>query len=99
MSNIIVGDVGTTLSITVSDQDGIVDLSSAQEVKFRMKKQGQYIEKIATIEDSVNGICKIVLDSTFTDKQGNFSYQVTIRFFDGSVFSSEKMYLSISEKL
>lgn len=99
MANIIVGDNLTTLEFTINDQDGKVDLSSAKEVKFRMKKQGQYVEKVATINDAVNGVCQLKLSNTDTDRQGNFSYQITVEFLDGSLFSSDTKYLVISAKL
>jgi 5-hydroxyisourate hydrolase-like protein (transthyretin family) len=99
MSQIISGDNGTQLEFTVFDDNGVVDLSSAKEVKFRLKKLGNYIEKIANVTSAADGKCTIALNQEDTNRRGSYSYQLTVTFIDNSVFSSEIKRLTIEDKL
>jgi hypothetical protein len=99
LSNIIQGDNGTLLEFTVKDDSGVVDLSNAQSVLFRLKKSFlNTVEKVCTVTDSVNGKAQVTLSSSDTDSSGRFSYQVTVTFVDGSEFTSEPMILTIDRK-
>jgi hypothetical protein len=100
MSNIIQGDNGTILEFIVKDDNGIVDLSSATSVTFRMQKSRNiYSEKVGTITDPVNGKCQITLNSDDTSESGKFAYQVTVLFMDNTNFSSNVNILTIDRKL
>lgn len=78
MSNIIQGDNGTLLEFTVKDDSGVVDLSNAQSVLFRLKKSFlNTVEKVCTVTDSVNGKAQVTLSSSDTDP---FAHS---RFSDG----------------
>lgn len=87
MSEIVQGDVGTIIQATISDDNGIVDISGCQ-VTFTIKSSTGRNVKDGSIVDGVNGICQVVLDETDTTALGNVVFQVTVTFPNGNVFSS-----------
>lgn len=87
MSEIVQGDSGTIIQATISDDNGIVDISGCS-VTFTIKSSTSRNVKEGTVVDGVNGLCQVVLDASDTVALGTCIFQVTITFPNGNVFSS-----------
>lgn len=87
---IVQGDNGTEIIVTISDTDGVVDLSTAREITAVVRRgAGDSITKIFTILDAVSGTCKTMLTADDVSRAGEYTMQVTVTFAGGSVFSSD----------
>lgn len=91
MSNEIhVGDIGTLLIVTITDDDQVVDLSTATEITIIIKKpNGISYEKTASYyTDGTDGnITYTSVDGDF-DAPGNYKIQGRVQI-NGGTFHSE----------
>jgi hypothetical protein len=99
LSNIVQGDVGTLFEATVFENGSIVNLSTASSVEVVIKLRAKRITKQCTITDAVNGKVQFTLDGADTQEDGNYSYQMTVTFASGSVFSSGIGRFTVDKKL
>jgi len=97
-NEIVQGDSGSVLSLTISDDSQIVDLTNATvEVVIKYKATG--IVKQATVTNALQGECQITLDASDIPHQGIYSFQATVKFSDGKQFSSQIERFSVSKKM
>jgi hypothetical protein len=93
------GDNNITWNITVTDETGKVDLSNVNTIFVNMRINGNAKQKQTTVVDAVNGICQVILEAEDTEDAGTMSYQVEVKFIDGSLFSSDVYNLVVEERL
>jgi hypothetical protein len=98
-NQIVQGDNGTTLTLTISDTNGIVDLRNATSVAVVILYRDKRTVKSATITDGQNGICSVVLLSSDLARTGNYALQATVTFQNGNVFSTNVSNFTVIEKI
>jgi hypothetical protein len=100
-NEIVQGDNGTILSLTVVDDKGnVVDLRTATSVELAIKySRGMPTIKQGTITDGQNGKVQVVLNDTDTANEGIFAIQCTVNFIDGEKFNSDIQKLIINNNL
>lgn len=99
MSNIVSGDNGTLLEFTVSDNESIVDLSSASTVEVIIKHRNNRTVKTGQITNPLSGQFEVELSSSDVQYEGVYSFQATITFLDGKKFSSNVGRITVDKKL
>lgn len=99
MSEIIQGDSGVVMQVTIRDSDGFVNLTSAQSVEFTVKSSAKRVIKSGTFVDRELGIVEFVLDETDVDEIGNYVFQATVYFNSGKKFSSDLGKFKVGQKL
>lgn len=98
MNEIYQGDSGTVLSITITNDDSIVDLTdSTVDVVIKYKRTG--IKKVAAITDAINGKCEITLNAEDVVNDGIYSLQATVNFSNGNKFSSNVQRFIVNKKI
>lgn len=100
MSSIYVGDNGTVLGITVSDDSGTVNLTTASSIVARFIKADETtFNKTLTVTDAANGKCSASLTRDDLSVAGTYSFQVTVIFLDDSEFSGDVRKFPVKAKL
>lgn len=100
MNEIVVGDNGTILNLTINDDNGnIVDLRSASSVELVIKFRGIPIIKTATITDSINGKCNVTLTNSDIPNVGVYTIQTTVYFQNSTQFSSDIQSFVVGKNL
>jgi hypothetical protein len=89
-NEIVQNDNGTILKLSVTDDNGVVDIrNSTVDVVIRYKNTN--ITKQATITDGINGKCELTLSSDNVSQIGTYAFQITVKFIDGKQFSSSNV--------
>ncbi|WP_256761393.1 BppU family phage baseplate upper protein [Cohnella sp. WQ 127256] len=89
MSNIVVGDNGTMIDITVMDDVGAVDLTTTTSIVAHfIRADKTTFNKPLSIVDAINGRCSTTLLSEDLLVSGGYTYQVTVNFSNGDEFSN-----------
>jgi hypothetical protein len=98
MSDIYQGDSGTKIILTITSDNGIVDLTNTTvEVVIKYKATG--IKKIANIIDAPNGKVEITLDETDIANTGAYVIQATVKYTNGDSFSSSIQRFVVNKKI
>jgi hypothetical protein len=98
MNEIYQGDNGTVLSLTITNDESVVDLTnSTVEVVIKYKKNG--IKKQAIISDAINGKCQITLTAGDVNYEGIYSLQATVTFSNGNTFTSNVHRFVVNKKV
>jgi hypothetical protein len=98
MNEIFQGDNGTTLNLTISDGEKIVNLiNSTVEVVIKYKRTG--IKKEATITDATNGKCQITLNAEDVNYEGVYTLQATVTYLNGNTFTSNVQRFTVNKKI
>lgn len=100
MSNIVTGDNGTVLEIAIRDDVGYVDISTATSIVAHIVRGDRStVEKTLTVVDATLGTCRAVLNAEDVSVYGAYSYQVTVTFSGGNVFTSNNQQFFVNRKL
>lgn len=74
-----VGDVGTEIIVTITDDDEVVDVSTATIVFIFRKPNCDVVEKTGTkTTDGTDGKVQYTTESGFLDARGEWRFQVRI---------------------
>jgi hypothetical protein len=98
MVNIIAGDHGTIIRLTITDEGAAVDLRGTT-VEVVIKNGDRRLTKTAAITDGEDGMCEVVLTADDTVTPGSYAFQATVRMQNGNIFSSDVQKFPISAKL
>lgn len=95
MSNIYVGDNGTVVEISISDDDGAVNLTTATTITATFTKpDGTTFEKTFSVTDAAAGECNTTLMSADNSAAGIYTFKTVASFVNGSIFrGSVQSYL------
>lgn len=100
MSNIVAGDNGTELEITVMDDIGVVDLTSVNSIAAHfIRGDKSTLDKPLAVTDAQAGTCKAVLTAEDISVPGAYTFQVTATFSNGNVFASDQQQFFVNRKL
>lgn len=100
MSTVVAKDNGTELSITITDDEGFVDLTSVDTVTARFVRGDRSLfDKILTVTDALNGECHAVLTREDLVTAGTYKFQITVTFHDDKEFSSLEHRLLVSRRI
>lgn len=99
MSNEIVqGDNGTVIELTIQDGTKIIDLTDATvQIILTLRSSGKI--KQAIITDAINGKCEVTLISDDILYDGVYTFQAVVYFSDGRQFTSNIQKLTINKKI
>jgi hypothetical protein len=97
-NEIVTGDNGTTIRLTITDDKGIVDIRSST-VDVLIKYKNRSITKQATVTNGELGQCEVMLNSSDVSVEGIYTFQCTVKFIDGKQFSSDIQRFVVSKKL
>lgn len=87
-----VGDVGTELTFTIKDQDGLpVDLTTATSVVLVMQLSGQRVEKQCSIVDAAQGKVRYTIGAGDLFKAGTLYMEVKVAFASGDVYTTSRV--------
>lgn len=95
MSNEIhVGDTGTSIRITIKDDDEIVDISGASSLQVIFAKpDGTKNEVVGSLyTDGTDGIIEYVLVDGDIDQSGMYKIQAYVEISGGSYYSSIRSF-------
>lgn len=94
MSNIHVGDNGTTFEVIVSDDAGAVPLTTATSITGTFTKpDGTTFSKTFSATDAVNGKCSTTLTSSEINAEGIYSFKVGVQFVGSFFWSDTQKFL------
>jgi hypothetical protein len=100
VSNVFVGDNGTVLGITVSDDSGPVNLASTSSIVAHFVRADKTtFDKTLTVTDAANGECSATLTREDVSVAGMYVLQVTAHFTNESEFSGDIQKFTVSAKL
>lgn len=100
MTNLYAGDNGTTLSITVSDDKGAVNLlTTSSVIAHFVRPDKTTFDKTLSLTDGALGKCSASLASTDLTVAGVYAFQVNVTFSDGKRFSGDVQNLIVDPKL
>lgn len=102
MSVIVQKDNGTELIVTITDDQGIVDLTTATSITAHfVLRDGKYrsFDKTLTVDDALSGTCSTILTSEDLRVSGTYLVQLTVTFPGGGVFSSNLFTLAVDPLL
>jgi hypothetical protein len=98
MNEIYQGDNGTLLSLTITNEESVIDLTdSTVEVVIKYKRTG--IKKEATITDATNGKCQITLNAEDVNYEGVYTLQATVTYLNGNTFTSNVQRFTVNKKI
>jgi hypothetical protein len=93
-------DSGVQFLITVEDENGPVDLTTAQNVTmFFQKPDKSVVTNICTIINAAVGLVSYVSTPTDFDQIGRWSIQVVVRFADNDIKHSDIGTLTVLKNL
>jgi hypothetical protein len=98
MGNIVQGDNGTVLGLTIKDNGIVVDLTGAT-VDIAIKRGNSMNIKPATVTNALAGKCEVELTSEDVESPGLYFFQATVRFGFGLEFSSDIQRFKVGGKL
>ena len=95
-----VGDVGTTILVTIKDDGSAVDVSSASPITYTFcRPDGSTFTKTGSLNTSgTDGKVKYVTTSGVIDVAGKWRYQVTVTI-SGSTWNSDIGTLTVHKNL
>lgn len=99
MAEIIQGDSGTIIQVTVSDNNGVVDLRAASDIEVTIKTPKRRIVKQGVVVDGILGLVEFILNQTDTEDIGVCVFQIRVNFTDGSSFGSDLKRFTIGQRL
>jgi len=87
---VVEGDFGYKLEIQIVEADGVtpVDLSTAEEVRFRAQYKDEttlQFDRACSIIDPTNGIVHFLVEEGDFDRDGELVAEVRVRYYDREV--------------
>ena len=99
-----VGDYGYDIPFAIKQSDGetVEDLSSVQEIRFRVAEQDNYrniLNGLCTVDDQAGGLCHYTVVSGDFSKVGNFIGGIWIKYTSGKMVTSRDIFVTVKQSL
>jgi hypothetical protein len=94
---IVQGDHGYSLSF-ITKKGTILDLTNTA-VEVALSRNGEVINKPARIVDPLKGQCEVIFSSSDLQYMGAYTYQWTVYFQDGRIFSGNPLSFYVRDKI
>lgn len=98
LDEIIQGDNGTVMNLTIKDHKGIVDIRGAT-IEVVLLNGSKRTVKPSQVTNGELGQCSFTLSSTDVSESGTYYFQTTITFGDGKSFSSNVRTFKVRQKI
>lgn len=101
MAGIHVGDIGTELTMTITENGSFVDISGAQSKDFHFEKPGgnEIIKSASFVTDGSDGQLQYTVQDGDLDESGLWAIQAEIVDSEGNTFHSDIKTFQVDENI